>query len=74
MMPFAAIWKDLEIIILSKVRPRKTNIIYHLYVETKKLYKPTYLKNQSRLRHRPQTWLSKGKSGERGLSDTHHCI
>ena len=26
-MPFAAIWRDLEIIILSEVRHRKTNII-----------------------------------------------
>ena len=36
-MPFAATWMDLEIIILSEVRQRKTNIIwYHLYVESKK--------------------------------------
>ena len=34
-MPFAATWMDLEIIILSKVR-KKTNTIYHLYVESKK--------------------------------------
>ena len=26
-MPFAATWRDLEIIILSEVRHRKTNII-----------------------------------------------
>ena len=35
-MPFAATWMDLEIIILSEVRLRKTNIWYHLYVESKK--------------------------------------
>ena len=29
-MPFAATWTDTEIIILSEVRQRKTNIIYHL--------------------------------------------
>ena len=31
-MPFAATWMQLEIIILSEVRKRKRNIIYHLYV------------------------------------------
>ena len=36
-MQFAATWMDLEIIILSEVRQRNTNIIwYHLYVESKK--------------------------------------
>ena len=32
-MPFAATWMDLEIIILSEVRERQ--ISYHLYVQTK---------------------------------------
>ena len=37
-MPFVATWMDLEIIILSEVRQKKTNIIcYHLYVESKKM-------------------------------------
>ena len=37
MMPFAATWMDLEIVILIEVSQRKTNIIwYHLYVESKK--------------------------------------
>ena len=36
-MPFAATQMDLEIIILSEVNQRKTNIMwYHLYVEPKK--------------------------------------
>ena len=35
-MPFAATWMDLEIIILSEVRKRKTSAIwYHLYVKSK---------------------------------------
>ena len=34
-MPFAITWMDIEIAILSKVRQRKTNIIYHLYGESK---------------------------------------
>ena len=33
---FVATWMDLEIIILSEVRQRKTNILYCLYVESKK--------------------------------------
>ena len=37
MMPFAATWVDLEIIILSEVSQTKTNSIYHLYMESKKM-------------------------------------
>ena len=34
-IPFAAIWMDIEIIILSEPSQRNTNIIwYHLYVES----------------------------------------
>ena len=34
-IPFAAIWIDLEIFILSEIRKRKTNAIYQLCVESK---------------------------------------
>ena len=37
-MPFAATWMNLEIIILSAVRQRKRNIIIYLYVKCKILY------------------------------------
>ena len=34
-MPFEAMWKDLEIVTLSKwVRRRKINIWHHLYLES----------------------------------------
>ena len=37
-MPFAATWMDLEIIILSEVSQTKTHIIYnHLYTEYKQM-------------------------------------
>ena len=36
-MPFAATWMQLDVITLSEVSQRKTNIIsYHLYVESLK--------------------------------------
>ena len=34
-MPFATTYIDLEIITLSEVRKRKTNIWYYLYMESK---------------------------------------
>ena len=34
-IPFIATRMQLEIIILSKVRKRKTNMMYHLHVESK---------------------------------------
>ena len=33
-MSFAATWLELETLILSEVRKKKTNIIYHLYLES----------------------------------------
>ena len=36
-IPFAAIWMDLEMIILSEVRQEKINIVwYYLFMESKK--------------------------------------
>ena len=50
-MPFTAIWRDLEMIVLSEVNQTKTNIIWCcLYVEyKKKWYKWTYLQNRKRV-------------------------
>ena len=49
-MPFAATWMDLEIIILSEVRKRKTRIIWYLeYMwNLKKWYKWTFLQIRNR--------------------------
>ena len=52
MMPFAAIWMDLEIIILSELNQRKTNICYHLYVESIKKDTKEFIKQK-------QTQISK---------------
>ena len=47
-LPLAATWMDLEIITLSEVSQTEKNIIwYHLYVESKKWYKWTYLQNRN---------------------------
>ena len=49
-MSFATTWMDLEIIIPSEISQTKTNITwYHLYIESKKWYKWTYLQNKNRL-------------------------
>ena len=48
-LPFAATWMQLKIIILSEVSQRKTNIMcYHLYLESKIWHKRTYLWNRNR--------------------------
>ena len=55
-MPFAATWMDLEIIILSEVNQTKTNIIWsHLYVESKKMIQMNLFAKQTP-RHRKQTY------------------
>ena len=68
-MPFAATWTDLEIIILSEISPRKTNIIYHSYVES------NLKNNTNELIYKTETdsqilktnfWLPKGKHGGEG--------
>jgi len=35
-VPLKATWMDLDIVILTEVNQRKTNTVYHLYVEFKK--------------------------------------
>ena len=50
-MSFAATCMDLEIIILSEVSQRQTNIIYHLHVHAKK-NDPMNLFTKQKLIHR----------------------
>ena len=69
-MPFAATWMDLEMIILSKASPTKTNITwYHLYVES------NFKNDTNELIYKTETdsqilktnlWLPKGKRGGEG--------
>ena len=80
-VPFVATWMQLEIIILSEVRQRKTNIIYHLYTESeKKWYKWTYLQNRNRLTDiENKLMVTKGESGvgvnlEFGIKRYRHYI
>ena len=64
-MPLAAKWMDLEIIILSEVSQRNTNIIwYHLYEESKKWwYKWLYLQNRNRLTDIESCGYQRGNGG-----------
>ena len=56
---------DLEIIILSEENQTKTNIIYHLFVESKKWYKWTYLQTRNRLKDVDDNLMvTKGDGGE----------
>ena len=79
-MPFAATWMDLEIIVLSKVRERKTDTLSdHLYVESKEMtqtnssmkqkqMKETHIENKSVFAN-GEEW-----SGSLGLSDTRYYL
>ena len=67
-MPFAATW--MEIIILTEVSQRKTNIMwYHLHTESFKKSKLTSLQNRNRLtkKKKKNLWLPKGtvKKGDK---------
>ena len=61
-LPFAATWMNLEIVILSEVRQRKTNTMWYcLYVESKKKMAQMNLFTKQSQRCRKQTWLPREK-------------
>ena len=80
-MPFAATWMQLDIIILSEVRKRKKipydlPYMWNLY-DTKELLHETETDSQTGRTH---LWLPKrrgmgeGRSGSLGLADANFCI
>ena len=68
-MPFATIWKDLEIIIPSEVNQKKTNIIWYLlHVESKRKKKTVqmnliYKTDTDSQPQETNLWLPEGKGG-----------
>ena len=80
-IPFAAMWVDLDFIIISEVSQRKTNVIWYcLCVETKIWYKRAYLQNRNRLKNiENKLMVTKGGRGGKGyiwslgLSDCCYC-
>ena len=65
-LAFTGTWMQLDIIVLSEVRKRKTNTMwYHLYVESKIWHKWIYPRNRNRLVGREQTcdWWMGGVGG-----------
>ena len=69
-MAFTVTWMDLETVILSEVSQRKTNIAwYHLYVESNKRYKWTYLQIRNRITDvEDKLTVTKGKRGRGGIN------
>ena len=63
-MPFAAIWMDLEMSILNRVRQTKATIVYHLCVESKKIIQMNlFTKQKQTHRHKNNLMITKGVGG-----------
>ena len=66
-MPFAATWMDLEIIILNEVRERQISYVITYMWNTKKWYKWTYLQNRKRLADTENKLTA--TTGEKGVGE-----
>ena len=62
-LPSVATWMNLENIILSKISQTEEDIMYHLYVESKKLYKWIYIQNKHRLTDIENKSTQRGRGG-----------
>ena len=63
-MPFAAIWTDLEMSILNRVRQMKATIVYHLCVESKNIIQMNlFTKQKQTHRHKNNLMITKGVGG-----------
>ena len=75
-MPLAATWMQLEILIVSERSQRKTNVMwYPLYVESKIQRKSIYLHNKNRLTDIENSLVvakREGRTGSSGLADANH--
>ena len=64
-MPSAATWMYLDFNIVNEISQRKTNTIYHSYVESKKRHKGTYLQDINRLTDTKNKFvITKGERGK----------
>ena len=67
-MPSAAPWMDLEISILNRVRQTKATIIYHLYVESKKIIQMNLCTKQKQTHRRKNNLTVTKGDGGRGIN------
>ena len=67
-MPFAATWMDLKIILQSEISQTKTNIIqYHVYVESKTMIQMNlFTKEKQTHKHKNKVSVTKGEREGKG--------
>ena len=74
-MPLAATWTELEILILSEVRKRKTNNIgFHLYLKSNTQHKRTFLKRKKLMDLENRLVVAKGEGEGVGMLWTRNLV